>query len=240
MNGTNNNFALQAEEIHKTYKLPKATLRILCGASLTVAPGEHVAITGKSGSGKSTLLNILGGLDKPDSLPGTRVAIKGRKITCASERLRSQVRARDVGFVFQAYNLMPEMNIVENVMLPSLALPGNSRDSRARALHLLELAGLADRLSHLPKELSGGEQQRVAIARAMMNSPALILADEPTGNLDPATGNQILDMLFGISKQEDSEGHGAPALVMVTHSTDIAGRCDRIVRLEDGRLVEDE
>lgn len=240
MNGKDNNLALEAEGIHKTYKLPNATLRILCGASLRVKPGEHVAVTGKSGSGKSTLLHILGGLDKPDPAEKTYVAIKGRDITRSTEKQRSQVRARDVGFVFQAYNLMPEMNIVENVMLPSLALQRNGRETRSRALHLLELAGLADRLSHLPKELSGGEQQRVAIARAMMNSPALILADEPTGNLDMATGKQILDMLLGMSKEEDSEGHDATALVMVTHSAETAARCDRIVRLEGGMLVGNE
>lgn len=233
-------YVLLAKDIHKTYVMKKAQLRILSGASLGIAPGERVAVTGKSGSGKSTLLNILGGLDRPDKSPVPYISILERDIARASERMRAYVRAHDIGFVFQSYHLLPEMNIVENVMLPSLAVSRSGSSAKKRAIHLLELAGLADRLTHLPMELSGGEQQRVAIARAMMNSPSIILADEPTGNLDATTGDQILDMIFGITRPDaDSNAGGtSPALVIVTHSAATASRCDRILNLENGRLIE--
>lgn len=188
---------------------------------------------GKSGSGKSTLLNLLGGLDKPDRGCGARIAIAGRDLVRASEKAKARVRAETVGFVFQSFHLLPELDIVENAALPTLALPAARRPPRARAVELLRAAGLGDRLGHKPRELSGGEQQRVAIARALVNGPALLLADEPTGNLDPATGLQVLELLFGLA------GGGAgprPALVMVTHSEAIAARCDRTLRLEGGRL----
>ena len=226
---------LLAENIHKTYQLPKKSLHILHGVSLSVFAGEHIAITGKSGSGKSTLLHLLGGLDKPDDGHGACIKILGRDITQTSSAVSSRIRAHDIGFVFQSYHLLPEMNIVENVLLPSMALGQPGKAQHDRAVLLLELAGLGDRLNHLPLELSGGEQQRVAIARAMMNAPSIILADEPTGNLDPATGRQILDMLFGITQQTESASK--PALIMVTHAEDIAARCDRVVRLLDGVLT---
>ncbi len=227
---------LLATDLHKTYKLPKTSIHILRGASISVNAGEHLAITGKSGSGKSTLLHILGGLDKPDEGRGSQIAILGKSLTSISESECAHIRAKDVGFVFQSYHLLPEMDIVENVLLPSMALGHPNKSKRERAVHLLEVAGLGDRLRHRPMELSGGEQQRVAIARAMMNSPSMILADEPTGNLDPATGLQILDMLFGIAKQNGENGSIAPALVIVTHSEEIAARCDRTVHLHEGTL----
>ncbi len=227
---------LLAVDLHKTYKLPKTSLHILRGASISVDAGEHVAITGKSGSGKSTLLHILGGLDKPDVGRGSQIAILGKSLTSMSDSACARIRAKDVGFVFQSYHLLPEMDIVENVLLPSMALGHPDKSKRERAVHLLEIAGLGDRLKHRPMELSGGEQQRVAIARAMMNSPSMILADEPTGNLDPATGHQILDMLFGIAKQNGENGSNAPALIIVTHSEEIASRCDRTVHLHEGTL----
>ncbi len=230
----NQNPVLLAVDLHKTYKLPKTSIHILRGVSLSVCAGEHVAITGKSGSGKSTLLHLLGGLDKPDDGHASQIAILGRSLTSLSDSECARIRATDIGFVFQSYHLLPEMDIVENVILPSMALGNPDKSKRDRAVHLLELAGLGDRLKHHPMELSGGEQQRVAIARAMMNSPSVILADEPTGNLDPTTGLQILDMLFGIAKQNGENGAQAPALVIVTHSDQIAARCDRTVHLHEG------
>lgn len=232
----NLNPVLLGTDLHKTYKLPKTAIHILCGASISVNAGEHVAITGKSGSGKSTLLHILGGLDKPDKGRGSHIAILGKSLTSISESECAHIRAKDIGFVFQSYHLLPEMDIVENVLLPSMALGHPDKSKRERAVHLLEVAGLSGRLKHRPMELSGGEQQRVAIARAMMNSPAMILADEPTGNLDPATGHQILDMLFGIAKENGANGSIAPALIIVTHSEEIASRCDRTLHLHRGLL----
>jgi lipoprotein-releasing system ATP-binding protein len=201
---------------------------VLLGAHLDVAPGERVAIIGRSGAGKSTLLHVLGGLDHPDPAGG-RIVQEGTDIYRLSARMRSAYRARNVGFVFQSYHLLPEMDIVENVMLPAFALGRPTAGAKRKARELLESVGLGDRLAHTPMELSGGEQQRVALARALMNDPRLILADEPTGNLDATTGGQVLDLLFHLS-----EGH---ALVLVTHSPNIAARCDRTLRLEDGLLV---
>lgn len=230
------NPVLFASDVHKTYVLSKKPLHILRSVSLTVQPGEHVAIVGKSGSGKSTLLHVLGGLDSPDPGHSTVVRILGDDLLRVSESRRAKIRARDVGFVFQSYHLLPEMDIVDNVVLPAMALGSTGAATRARATALLEMAGLGERLHHHPRELSGGEQQRVAIARAMMNSPAVILADEPTGNLDATTGAQILDMLFGIARNGGGPD-ASPALVIVTHSEDIARRCDRILRLADGVLT---
>ena len=226
--------ALLAENLHKTYRLPGAPpLKVLSGVSLRVEPGEHVAVLGRSGSGKSTLLNLLGGLDSPDPGSGARVEIAGRDIVSATERVRSRVRAESVGFVFQSFHLLPELAVEENVALPAMALGRLSRAQAAeRARALLEEAGLGGRLGHRPAELSGGEQQRVAVARALMNAPGLVLADEPTGNLDPATGDAVLDLLFGLSGRFSAS---APALVVVTHSDAIAARCDRVVRIGAGR-----
>ena len=225
---------LVAENIVKTYRLPGADpIRILDGAALSVEPGERVAVLGKSGSGKSTLLNLLGGLDRPDRGCGARIEIDGRDLARASEKAKARLRAATVGFVFQSFHLLPELDIVENVLLPALALPASRRPPRERAIELLRAAGLGERLGHKPRELSGGEQQRVAIARALVNGPSLLLADEPTGNLDPATGLQVLDLLFGLA----AGGAGPrPALVMVTHSDAVAARCDRTLRLEGGVL----
>ena len=225
--------ALLAENLHKTYRLPGAPpLKVLSGASLRVEPGEHVAVLGRSGSGKSTLLNLLGGLDSPDKGHGARVEIAGRDIVAATDRERAAIRASLLGFVFQSFHLLPELPIEENVALPARALPGFSRAAAlGRARELLAAAGLSERLGHRPAELSGGEQQRVAVARAIMNAPQLVLADEPTGNLDAATGNAVLDLLFDLSGRFSS---AAPALVVVTHSDAIAARCDRTVRLGEG------
>ncbi len=221
---------IDARDLDKSYHLPHKTVTVLTGASLTLSAGERVAVVGRSGVGKSTLLHVLGALDRPEA---GEVRINGRSIYALSERDRAMLRAREIGFVFQSYHLLPEMDIAENVMLPAWA--GGSRQSRTairrRAIEMLERVGLADRATHTPLELSGGEQQRAALARALMNAPPLLLADEPTGNLDRSTGTQILDLLFGIAHQT---GH---ALVLVTHSPEVAALCDRTLTLENGRLV---
>jgi len=217
---------LLSDNVSKTYVLPHKKVEVLRGARFAVGAGEKVAIVGKSGSGKSTLLHLLGGLDRPDE---GRVLHSGVDLYAMSPSRNAAYRAANIGFVFQSYHLLPEMDIVENVMLPTLALRKDAGVARERAKALLEAVGLADRLTHTPMELSGGEQQRVALARALINEPSLLLADEPTGNLDAATGGQVLDLLFGMVKGQ--------SLVMVTHSMAIAERCDRILTLNEGRLT---
>lgn len=222
---------LKAKDLRKTYKLPHKNVEVLKGASVSVGANERVAIVGRSGAGKSTLLHILGGLDRPDS---GALEVDGESIYAISRRKRTAARAARIGFVFQSYHLMPEMDVTENVMLP--AMTGVLRLSRAemrdRALELLERVGLADRANHMPLELSGGEQQRVALARALINKPALILADEPTGNLDGTTGSNVMNLLFELS------GTNGSALIMVTHSIDSAELCDRVLEIRDGLLLE--
>jgi len=218
---------LSARNLRKSYVMPHKRVDVLVDTSLDVRAGERVALLGRSGAGKSTLLHVLGGLDHPDRGSG-EVLLEGRDLYGLSAARRAQVRARHIGFVFQSYHLLPEMDIVENVLLPAYAVGRISREARKRAVSLLEHMGLGDRLRHMPLELSGGEQQRVALARALMNDPGLILADEPTGNLDETTGRQVLELLFGVSDRQ--------ALVVVTHSPEIASRCDRALRLVQGRL----
>ena len=223
--------AVSAQGLVKTYALGRKHVPVLHGAALDVRVGEAVAIVGRSGAGKSTLLHVLGGIDRPTA--GT-VHLEDVDLYAQSRARRSRLRSTSIGFVFQSYYLLSEMDVLENVMLPAMATPGNMARRgaiRARARELLDAVGLADRHDHTPLELSGGEQQRVAIARAFMNDPALVLADEPTGNLDDSTGGQVLDLLFGLTRDR---GH---TLVMVTHSETTAQRCDRVLRLQGGRLV---
>jgi lipoprotein-releasing system ATP-binding protein len=221
---------LEANNLHKTYILPHKRVEVLKGAAISVEKGERVAIVGRSGAGKSTLLHVLGGLDRPDA---GEVSVDGKPLYAVSQRLRTSVRAAKIGFVFQSYHLLSEMDVTENVMLPAMTgvLKITRAQIRQRALTLLEQVGLADRATHMPLELSGGEQQRVALARALVNEPALILADEPTGNLDRLTGAQIMELLFGLSCTREL------ALVMVTHSPETAALCDRVLELHDGLLV---
>ena len=219
-----------AEDIHKTYVLPASKVKVLNGASLDVYEGESLAIVGVSGAGKSTLLHCLGALDRPDS---GRVCISGEDVYEASCGRRATIRSAQLGFVFQSYHLLPEMDVLENVMLPAMAVRGfmmNRAQVRERAVELLSAVSLLSRASHTPLELSGGEQQRVALARALMNDPAIVLADEPTGNLDDATGTQVLEHLFALTRDRNH------ALVIVTHSEALARSCDRAVRLVDGVL----
>ncbi len=204
-------------DVRKRFRIPgQKPIEVLKGVNFSVYPGEKVAILGRSGAGKSTLLNILGGLERPTS--GT------------------VTRPKNVGFVFQSYHLMPELTVLENVILPTMARSFDARrmngDSpRTRASYLLERVGLGNRLHHLPAELSGGEMQRVALARALVTNPELVLADEPTGNLDALTGAEILKILSDLSVG------GSVALVMVTHSPAAAAICDRTLTLENGVLV---
>lgn len=230
---------LSAQNISKTFVIPSKKLKILNKLSIEVFPGEKIAIVGKSGSGKSTALNILGTLDKADKEDNPSIKINTKDgiidIANVSAAKATKIRANNIGFIFQSYHLMHEMNIVENVYLPSMAINTNHSDAKKRAISLLNAVGLQDRLSHMPLELSGGEQQRVAIARALINAPQIILADEPTGNLDPATGKSILDMLFSLSI--DTFHQYKPAIIIVTHSNEVAKQCDRILTLENGVLV---
>ena len=221
------NEILKAEDVHKNYHIGKRPVEVLHGVSLSVQRGESLSIMGASGSGKSTLLHILGGLDRPDSgdvlFEGdSLVSMKGPK--CAA------FRANRCGFIFQAYHLLPELDVLQNVMLPSMA--ARRRDAKTRAEHLLERVGLSGRMDHRPVELSGGEQQRVAMARALMNGPDLLLADEPTGNLDSHTGENVLHNLFDLAQSEQL------TLIMVTHNEEVARLCQRELVLKDGKLEE--
>ena len=222
---------LKAENIHKSYVLGRHTLDVLKGATLGVAAGETVAVVGASGAGKSTLLHILGGLDRPDQ---GRVVLDGGDLYRMASGRRTEVRGTRIGFVFQSYHLLPEMDVLENVMLPSLArarwVPRYAA-VREEAGRLLDAVGLKDRAIHRPMELSGGEQQRVALARALMNDPDLVLADEPTGNLDHDTGRQVLDTLFALAKDRNR------SLVLVTHDVAMAASCDRVLHLVEGSLI---
>ena len=220
---------LEVQNVSKSYRLPgQKAIPVLEDVSLSVASGEHVAIIGRSGAGKTTLLNILGGLDKPTS---GDVLLEGESLFrgFGASRRRNRIRAAKIGFVFQGFHLMPELDIVENVMLPAMTGAVKIKSPRTRAKELLKKVGLGDRLDHLPAELSGGEQQRVALARALMCGPCLVLADEPTGNLDKLTGAEIMKLLFEVSETPF-------ALVMVTHSQDAAALCDRVLTLGQGRL----
>jgi len=227
---------LEAKSLHRTYRMGAVEVKVLKGASLRVQQGEWIAVLGSSGSGKSTLLHILGALDRPDPGGGS-VLFRGDDIGSRGGRARDRYRRVSVGFVFQFYHLLPELSVLENTMLPARVGRGPAAwiagraAAHARARELLDAFGLGHRLAHRPRELSGGECQRVAIARALMNRPEVLLADEPTGNLDAHTGGEILDLL--------AQGHRQGlTMVMVTHDPKVAERADRVIRLVDGR-VED-
>jgi putative ABC transport system ATP-binding protein len=219
---------LEAVGVGKQVSSPEGTLAILSGVSLAIARGETVAVMGASGAGKSTLLALLAGLDEPTT---GQVRLADCELTTLDEDGRAAVRARHVGFVFQSFHLVPSLTAVENVMLP-LELAGRS-DARGAALEVLGRVGLAERVGHYPRQLSGGEQQRVAIARAFVTRPDVLFADEPTGNLDAATGERIMDLLFGLNAETGT------TLVLVTHDRTLAARCGRVIRLDAGRIVED-
>ncbi|HPP25616.1 MAG TPA: ABC transporter ATP-binding protein [Phycisphaerae bacterium] len=223
---------LQATGLHKSYQLGKTLLDVLKGVSMSVHHGEFVAIMGASGCGKSTLLHLLGALDVPDR--GT-VTFEGQDIFAGSNAERDRLRNATFGFVFQFYHLLPELNVLENALIPCMV--GNTvlgwmrrrTDLRRQAAALLEQLGLGGRLRHRPNELSGGERQRVAIARALANRPRVLLADEPTGNLDAATGREIMNVLVDLNK-------AGQTIVMVTHDPQVAASAHRIVTLADGKI----
>jgi putative ABC transport system ATP-binding protein len=220
---------LQLRDVVKSYEL-KSTVTALSGITLSIASGEMVAIMGPSGSGKSTLLNLMGGLDVPTS---GEVLVAGTDLAKQNEKGRSLFRRSHVSYIFQAYHLMPTLRVRQNVALP-LRLAGiPAREAEARVERVLAEVGLEQRGDHLPDELSGGERQRVAIARALVTDAPLLLADEPTGNLDSARGKEILALLRAIHSQRGT------TIVMVTHDHDAASACDRLIRLRDGRVEDD-
>jgi putative ABC transport system ATP-binding protein len=219
---------IQLDDVTKTYRMGKIEVKALRGISLSIGKGELVSIVGASGSGKSTLMNILGCLDKPSS---GKYMFEGEDISRFSDNRLAEVRNRSLGFVFQDFNLLRKSSAAANVELP-LVYSG-SMQKRKRALEALAKVGLKERASHKPTELSGGEQQRVAIARALINNPSLILADEPTGNLDTVSAESIID----IFKTLNSEGI---TVIMVTHEPEIAAACKRTVRLKDGQIISDQ
>jgi lipoprotein-releasing system ATP-binding protein len=226
---------LQATGLHRTYRMGRVEVPVLRGVELQVQEGEWLCVLGSSGSGKSTLLHQLGDLDRPDR---GDIAWRGRSLTEMRRRERETYRNRAIGFVFQSYHLMPELNVLENVMVASMvghdpfAWRSMRAEASARAEELLDAFGLGHRFEHRPAELSGGERQRVAMARALVNGPDVVLADEPTGNLDTKTGDGILDVL--------AERHRLGlSMVMVTHDPTIAARADRVVKMVDGVVVEE-
>ena len=213
----------------KTYRLGnKLEVHALRGVSLDFRDGDFVAIMGASGSGKSTLLNLLGCLDHPTS---GQYILGGQDISRLDDRTLSSIRSRYIGFIFQSYNLIPQLTVIENIQVPLSYQRREVAGGLQRAIRLARLVGLGDRLHHRPTELSGGQQQRVAIARSIINNPHIILADEPTGNLDSATGNEIMDLLAALNR-------AGRTILMVTHEPDIAARAHRIVRLRDGVIAE--
>src|SRR5512143_2630151 len=219
------------EDLHKSFEHMGRTLHVLKGIDLNIMPGQIMAIVGPSGAGKSTLLHCIGTLDLPTS---GRIRLASEELTTMSGSRLAAVRNRDIGFVFQFHHLLPEFNALENVVMPGLIQGKNRKDMEPRAAALLEEVGLKDRVLHRPGELSGGEQQRVALARALVLEPKLILADEPTGNLDSRTSEQIHQLFFSVNAKRNT------TIVIVTHNAALAGGMPRVVTLRDGKVERDE
>ncbi len=227
MKSITGNIAIEGKNIVKDFELGNTTTRVLKDVSIKVLKGEFVSIMGQSGSGKSTLLYILGGLDTPTR--GT-VTMNGIDISKFNDEKMSKIRRQKIGFVFQFYNLIPNLNVEENIMLPLLLDGKKTRDYRKQLDEILEVVGLTDRRKHTPRELSGGQQQRVAIARALIGSPEILFADEPTGNLDSATGAEIMDLLRAINQ------NSGQTILMVTHSPEAAKSSNRVIMVKDGMI----
>ncbi len=225
--GTRPGPLMTASDIRKVYQMGRRRVEVLRGVSFEVEPGQFVALRGASGSGKSTLLHLLGGLDVPDA---GSISFDGEDLAHWPPGRLAGFRNRHVGFVFQAYHLLPELDALENVSLPARICRRPAAEAEAAARELLVRVGLGERLDHRPMELSGGEQQRVAIARSLINQPRLVLADEPTGNLDSRTGSEIMDLLCSLQSERGM------TLVMVTHDPRVASRAPRVLELEDGRV----
>jgi putative ABC transport system ATP-binding protein len=222
------NTLLELEHVSKIYKLDEVEVKALDDVSLKINKNDFIAVTGPSGSGKSTLLHITGCLDRPTK---GKVFLEGKDVSILNDSELARVRGRKIGFVFQFFNLYPTLTALENVELPMMIVEKNKKERRERALQLLETVGMGKRAEHLPSQLSGGERQRVAIARALANNPPLILADEPTGNLDSKTGKEIISLLTKLREEEEK------TIVIVTHEPTIAKYAEKIIYLSDGKIV---
>jgi putative ABC transport system ATP-binding protein len=234
VHGTNDTL-VELQAATRTYKLGGNDVEAICAVDLALQPDAFVSIVGPSGSGKSTLLHLIGGLDQPTS---GSVVVAGKDLSRLGDNELATFRLRSVGFVFQSFNLLPAMSAWENVAIPKLLAGGRLRRAKARAIELLDLVDMGSRATHRPKELSGGEMQRVAIARALMMNPRIILADEPTGNLDTKTGSAIIELLRSVA-YENGNSQNARLVVIVTHDLELAAIADRMISIRDGHVLQD-
>ncbi len=221
---------ISLHDVHRVYDMGQEQVRALDGITLDIDEGEYVAVMGPSGSGKSTLMNLIGCLDTPSS--GSYL-LKGQEVAGMDDDELARIRNSEIGFIFQTFNLLPRSDAVQNVELPLIYAGVTRRERRHRAIEALKAVGLTDRMHHRPNELSGGQRQRVAIARALVNDPSILMADEPTGNLDSRTGEEIMAVINNLH-------HGGKTVLLVTHEEDLALQADRVIRLRDGKVVTDQ